>query len=80
MATQGGAEVLGMGNVIGNFKAGKKLDCLVVDYTGECCLSERACRFSRRLGCDWTRVVHYKALVLLYRILHSHYHTMPYTH
>jgi hypothetical protein len=27
----GGAEVLGMGSVVGNFLPGKKLDCLVVD-------------------------------------------------
>jgi len=31
LATVGGAEVLGMGRVLGNFMAGKKLDCLVVD-------------------------------------------------
>lgn len=31
LATQGGADVLGMGDVVGNFKVGKKLDCLVVD-------------------------------------------------
>jgi cytosine/adenosine deaminase-related metal-dependent hydrolase len=31
LATVGGAEVLGMGNVVGNFMVGKKLDCLVVD-------------------------------------------------
>jgi guanine deaminase len=31
LATMGGAEVLGMGDVLGNFLAGKKLDCLVVD-------------------------------------------------
>ena len=31
LATQGGAEVLGMGNIVGNFLPGKKLDCLVVD-------------------------------------------------
>lgn len=27
----GGAEVLGMGDVLGNFEIGKKLDCLVID-------------------------------------------------
>lgn len=31
LATVGGAEVLGFGNVLGNFLVGKKLDCLVVD-------------------------------------------------
>lgn len=31
MATVGGAKVLGMGDVIGNFVAGKKLDCLIID-------------------------------------------------
>jgi guanine deaminase len=31
LATVGGAEVLGMGDVVGNFKRGKKLDCLVID-------------------------------------------------
>eukprot|EP01036_Dinobryon_divergens_P023316 gene23316-31647_t len=31
LATVGGAEVLGMGSVVGNFLPGKKLDCLVVD-------------------------------------------------
>lgn len=31
IATMGGAEVLGMSDVIGNFLPGKKLDCLVVD-------------------------------------------------
>jgi guanine deaminase len=31
LATLGGAEAVGMGNVIGNFLPGKKLDCLVVD-------------------------------------------------
>jgi len=31
LATQGGAEVLGMGDVVGNFLPGKKLDCLVID-------------------------------------------------
>lgn len=31
MATVGGAKVLGMGNVIGNFLIGKKVDCLVLD-------------------------------------------------
>jgi cytosine/adenosine deaminase-related metal-dependent hydrolase len=31
LATVGGAEVLGMGSVLGNFLPGKKLDCLVVD-------------------------------------------------
>lgn len=31
LATQGGAEALGMGDVVGNFLVGKKLDCLVVD-------------------------------------------------
>jgi guanine deaminase len=31
LATQGGAEAVGMGNVIGNFLPGKKLDCLIVD-------------------------------------------------
>ena len=33
LATQGGANVLGMGDVLGNFKPGKKLDCLVVDVS-----------------------------------------------
>ena len=33
LATQGGAESLGMGDVVGNFVAGKKLDCLVVDVS-----------------------------------------------
>lgn len=31
LATQGGAEALGMGNVVGNFLPGKRLDCLVID-------------------------------------------------
>eukprot|EP01038_Epipyxis_sp_PR26KG_P004073 gene4073-5818_t len=31
LATVGGAEVLGMGNVVGNFMPGKKLDCIIVD-------------------------------------------------
>ena len=31
LATQGSAEALGMGDVVGNFAAGKALDCLVVD-------------------------------------------------
>lgn len=31
LATVGGAEVLGMGRMLGNFLQGKKLDCLVVD-------------------------------------------------
>jgi cytosine/adenosine deaminase-related metal-dependent hydrolase len=31
LATVGSAEVLNMGNVVGNFLPGKKLDCLVVD-------------------------------------------------
>jgi guanine deaminase len=31
LATVGGAEVLGFGDVLGNFIVGKKLDCLVVD-------------------------------------------------
>jgi cytosine/adenosine deaminase-related metal-dependent hydrolase len=31
LATVGGAEALGMGQVVGNFLPGKKLDCLVVD-------------------------------------------------
>lgn len=31
LATLGGAEAVGMGNVIGNFVVGKKLDCLVLD-------------------------------------------------
>jgi cytosine/adenosine deaminase-related metal-dependent hydrolase len=31
LATVGGAEVLNMGDVIGNFKPNKKLDCLIVD-------------------------------------------------
>lgn len=31
LATVGGAEALNMGNVVGNFVPGKKLDCLVVD-------------------------------------------------
>ena len=31
MATVGGAKVLGMGDVVGNFIQGKKVDCLVVD-------------------------------------------------
>lgn len=34
LATVGGAEVLGMGEVLGNFLVGKKLDCLIVDV---CC-------------------------------------------
>ena len=33
LATQGGANVLGMGDVLGNFKPGKKMDCLVVDVS-----------------------------------------------
>ena len=32
LATVGGAEVLGMGDVIGNFNPQKQLDCLIVDY------------------------------------------------
>jgi len=35
LATQGGAEVLGMGDVVGNFLPGKKLDCLVIDVNAE---------------------------------------------
>jgi guanine deaminase len=35
LATQGGAEALGMGGVVGNFLAGKKLDCLVVDVNAQ---------------------------------------------
>jgi hypothetical protein len=35
LATQGGAEALCMGDVVGNFQAGKKLDCLVVDLSVE---------------------------------------------
>jgi len=31
LATVGGAEVLGMGRMLGNFFEGKKLDCLVID-------------------------------------------------
>jgi len=31
LATMGGAQVLGMDKVIGNFETGKKVDCLVVD-------------------------------------------------
>jgi guanine deaminase len=31
LATQGGAEALSMGDVVGNFLVGKKLDCVVVD-------------------------------------------------
>ena len=31
LATQGSAEALGMGDVVGNFQVGKSLDCLVVD-------------------------------------------------
>ncbi len=31
LATVGGAEVLGFGDIVGNFAVGKKLDCLVVD-------------------------------------------------
>lgn len=31
LCTMGGAEVLGMGNVLGNLLPGKRLDCLVVD-------------------------------------------------
>jgi len=33
LATQGGAEVLGMDNVVGNFLPGKKFDALIVDCT-----------------------------------------------
>lgn len=35
LATQGGAEALGMGDVVGNFTVGKKLDCVVVDVNAE---------------------------------------------
>ncbi|CAM9300134.1 unnamed protein product, partial [Ectocarpus fasciculatus] len=35
LATQGGAEAVGMGDVFGNFLPGKKLDCLVVDLKAE---------------------------------------------
>ena len=35
LATQGGANVLGMGNVLGNFEKSKKLDCLVIDLNVE---------------------------------------------
>lgn len=35
MATQGGAEALGMGAVVGNFLVGKQLDCLVIDVHAE---------------------------------------------
>lgn len=35
LATQGGAEALGMGGVVGNFLVGKKLDCVVVDVDAE---------------------------------------------
>jgi guanine deaminase len=35
LATQGGADALGMGDVVGNFTTGKKLDCLVVDVAAE---------------------------------------------
>lgn len=35
LATVGGAEVLGMGDVIGNFKRGKKLDCLIIDVDAQ---------------------------------------------
>ena len=31
LATVGGAEVLGMGKVLGNFEINKKLDCLIID-------------------------------------------------
>ena len=35
LATQGGAEALGMGDVVGNFTVGKKLDCVVVDVNAQ---------------------------------------------
>lgn len=35
LATVGGAKVLGMDKVVGNFMPGKKLDCLVVDCQTE---------------------------------------------
>eukprot|EP00599_Poterioochromonas_sp_BG-1_P014386 CAMPEP_0173162778 /NCGR_PEP_ID=MMETSP1105-20130129/19519_1 /TAXON_ID=2985 /ORGANISM="Ochromonas sp., Strain BG-1" /LENGTH=617 /DNA_ID=CAMNT_0014082691 /DNA_START=170 /DNA_END=2023 /DNA_ORIENTATION=+ len=35
LATVGGAEVLGMGDVVGNFMVGKKLDCLIIDVHHE---------------------------------------------
>jgi guanine deaminase len=35
LATVGGAEVLGMDEVVGNFLPGKKLDCLVVDVNAD---------------------------------------------
>ena len=35
LATQGGAEAVGMGDVFGNFLPGKKLDCLVIDLNAE---------------------------------------------
>jgi hypothetical protein len=35
LATQGGAEALSMGDVVGNFLVGKKLDCLVIDVNSE---------------------------------------------
>lgn len=34
LATQAGADVLGMGDVVGNFIKGKKLDCLIVNGNG----------------------------------------------
>lgn len=35
LATVGGAEVLGMDKIVGNFTPGKRLDCLVVDLEAE---------------------------------------------
>lgn len=35
LATQGGAEVLGQGDHVGNFAIGKRLDCLVIDPSAE---------------------------------------------
>ena len=35
LATLGGADSLGMGNVVGNFLKGKKLDCIVVDVNAK---------------------------------------------
>lgn len=35
LATQGSADVLGLGSTVGNFAAGKTLDCLIIDPSAE---------------------------------------------
>ena len=39
LATQGGAEVLGQGDVVGNFLPGKSLDALIINPEGVRCRS-----------------------------------------